>query len=137
MRLAAGADNGALAADARRADEADVFETTDWGWNSRTIIAERNGRYVTTDDRIVSASSTQIWEWFTKEVFLVRPEDGNEGLASIATWKDEPVSLGPDGGLVVGSGNAAQTANAINVSGAAGLGGDAARLQTAERFARE
>jgi len=137
VRLSPDDDNGALAADASDAAEADVFETTDWGWSSHTMIAGKNGRYVTTDDRIVTASSTQIWEWFTKEVFLVRPEDGDAGTASISTWKDEPVSVGTSGELIVGSGDAAETANAINVSGAAGLGGDAGRAQAAERFAME
>ncbi len=129
--------SASLAADAADSAQADVFETTDWGWDSHTIIAEKNGRYLTTDDRIVTASSTQIWEWFTKEVFLVRPETASGGeAAAISTWKGQPVTVNAAGELVVGTGDAAVTANEINVSGVASLDdndGDAG----AERFAVE
>jgi beta-glucosidase len=134
VRISGSNDQAALAADTIDASEADVFETTDWGWDSHTIIAEKNGRYLTTDDRIVSASSTQIWEWFTKEVFLVRPEAESGGdAATIGTWKGQPVTVNAAGELVVGSGDAAETANEINVSGAASLDSKDASAG-AERF---
>ncbi len=137
VRIADAEDRAPLAADAADSAQADVFATTDWGWDSHTIIAEKNGRYLTTDDRIVTASSTQIWEWFTKEVFLVRPDAASSGeAATIATWKGQPVTVNAAGELVVGSGDAAVTANEINVSGAASLE-DTAIDAGAERFAVE
>nr|WP_099093112.1 glycoside hydrolase family 3 protein [Paenibacillus yonginensis] len=120
----------ALAADAETAEQASVFEVTDWGWSSHTIIAEPSGKYLTTDDRIVKASADQIWEWFTKEVFLVRPAEAGaeagEGLdpITLSTWNDKPVTVKEETGeLLVGSGSAEETANEINVAGAASVAG--------------
>ncbi|MDG0794824.1 glycoside hydrolase family 3 C-terminal domain-containing protein [Cohnella ginsengisoli] len=127
----AGADErAALAADAEDAADADIFETTDWGWGSHTFIAERNGRYLTTDDKTVQASATQIWEWFTKETFNVRPA-GDGGPCAFATWNGTPVTVGPSGELLVGDGEAEETANEINVTGATDSA-DAAGLQASE-----
>lgn len=128
----AGEDERAtLAADAEAAEEADIFEATDWGWGSHTFIAERNGRYLTTDDKTVQASATQIWEWFTKETFSVRPV-GDDGQYAIATWNGTPIATGPSGELLVGDGKAEETANEINVTGAAESGSDAAAAMSAQ-----
>lgn len=114
----------ALAATGDAVEQAAVFEMTDWGWDSHTVIAEDNGRYLTTDDRIVKASADQIWEWFTKEVFLVRPSEEGSDHVTFATWNDTPVTLESETGeLLVGSGSAEETANEINVAGAASVAG--------------
>lgn len=119
-----GGEQAALAATGEAAEQATVFEVTDWGWDSHTIIAENNGRYLTTDDRIVKASAEQIWEWFTKEVFLVRPSEEGAGSVNFSTWNDVPVTVKADtGDLLVGSGRAEETANEINVAGAASVAG--------------
>ncbi|MCR2805624.1 glycoside hydrolase family 3 C-terminal domain-containing protein [Paenibacillus sp. SCIV0701] len=111
-------EKGELAASAQTAADADVFDVTDWGWDSHTAIAERNGRYLTTDDRAVQASANRIWEWFTKEVFMIRREASDPSLATIATWNDVPVTVDRQtGALLVGDGKAEETANAINVGG--------------------
>ncbi|TFE30080.1 glycoside hydrolase family 3 protein [Cohnella luojiensis] len=94
-----------LAANQSSSDKADLFEVSDWGWDSHTLIAEANGRYVTTDDVHVTASSEHIWEWFTKEVFHVRY--GNEA-ATLTTWNDRPVKVDANtGALQVQEGTAA------------------------------
>ncbi|MEK5060002.1 beta-glucosidase [Paenibacillus sp. FSL H7-0326] len=117
-------DQSSLAATGEAADQAAVFEMTDWGWDSHTIIAEDNGLYLTTDDRIVKASADQIWEWFTKEIFLVRPEGENAEEVTFSTWNDTPVTVNKESGeLLVGTGRAEETANEINVSGAASVAG--------------
>ncbi|PZD96269.1 beta-glucosidase [Paenibacillus sambharensis] len=88
-----------LAADAAAPGQASVFEATDWGWASHTLIAEENGKYLTTDDEKVTASSTQIWEWFTKEVFHVRP-GSQVGQVQLTTWNDRPVKVDSSAGIL-------------------------------------
>ncbi|GGN94667.1 glycoside hydrolase family 3 C-terminal domain-containing protein [Saccharibacillus kuerlensis] len=124
-----------LAASADSADDASVFELTDWGWDNATLIAEQNGLYLTTDDRIVKASANRIWEWFTKEVFLVRPENGGTGTAgdhssvTFSTWKDTPVTVGENGELLSGDGRGEETSNEIDAGGTSALGGSAVEVQ--------
>lgn len=128
-------ESAPLAASAESADQADVFETTDWGWDNTTLIAEKNGRYLTTDDRIVKASADRIWEWFTKEVFLVRQAEEGNGNVTFSTWNDIPVTVkGETGELLVGSGSAEETANEINVAGAASVAGGEEEVISAEVF---
>lgn len=129
-------DDAQLIANGQNCEEAAVFELTDWGWGSHTLIAEQNGRYVTTDDRSVKASADHIWEWFTKEVFLAHSVDAEgdkiEGKSgegdkidekiTFSTWNDVPVTIrSGTGEVVVGSGAAEETANEINVAGAASV----------------
>ncbi|GAA0136203.1 glycoside hydrolase family 3 protein [Paenibacillus sp. YSY-4.3] len=129
-------EQAALAATGQAAEHAAVFEVTDWGWDSHTIIAEHNGRYLTTDDRIVKASADNIWEWFTKEVFLVRSSKEGAGTVTFSTWNDIPVTVkGDTGGLFVGSGSAEETANEINVAGAASVAsGEEDKIVVADVF---
>ncbi|MDO3409820.1 glycoside hydrolase family 3 C-terminal domain-containing protein [Saccharibacillus sp. CPCC 101409] len=125
-----------LAASADSADGASVFELTDWGWDNTTLIAEDNGLYLTTDDRIVKASANRIWEWFTKEVFLARPENGAAANSSLtfSTWKDTPVTVGESGELLSGDGRGEETSNEIDATGTSGLGSSAAEALQAEVF---
>lgn len=83
-------DKNPLLADQESSDQAEVFEMTDWGWDSHTLISRTNGKYLTTDDAQVSASSEHIWEWFTKEVFHVRTKADGEGV-KLTTWNNRPV----------------------------------------------
>ncbi|MBW5447176.1 carbohydrate-binding protein [Cohnella sp. CFH 77786] len=123
-------EKNTLSADAARAEEGDVFEITDWGSGSHTLIAQRNGRYLTTDDKTLQASAHLIWGWFTKEVFQVKPVDPGSSLFTISTWNGMPVTVDEEmGKLLVGDGRAAETANEINVGGAAEIGGSGAGLQ--------
>lgn len=143
-------DHAQLIANGQNSEEAAVFELTDWGWGSHTLIAEQNGRYVTTDDRSVKASADHIWEWFTKEVFLAhcvnregdkiegkkgeqiedkvsskvenKLEEQVENKLTFSTWNNVPVTVSSaTGEVVVGSGAAEETANEINVAGAASV----------------
>lgn len=100
-----GDDKQPLAAVGASSDDADVFEKTDWGWDSHTFVAEANGLYLTTDDSRVTASSEHIWEWFTKEVFHVRAQDGD---VRFSTWNDRPVTVDAQGALAVSDGDAAE-----------------------------
>lgn len=130
-------DKAALAAAAQRAEAGDLFSVEDWGWGSHTLIAERNGRYLTTDDKTVQASAQEIWGWFTKEVFHIRLLDSDGGLAAISTWNGMPVTADSEtGALLVGDGRAAETANIINVGGLAEVGGTNVET-SAETFAFE
>ncbi|TLS53459.1 carbohydrate-binding protein [Paenibacillus antri] len=105
-----GDGDAALAATAVDAANASVLETTDWGWDSHTIVALENGKYLTTNDELVSATSTQIWEWFTKEVFHLRRTAN--GDVTLTTWNDRPVVVDADSGalrVVDGSKDDAET----------------------------
>lgn len=134
VRIQAG-EQAALTAAADNAEEASVFEMTDWGWGSHTLIAEENGRYLTTDDRVVKASADQIWEWFTKEVFLVNLAAGESKSVTFSTWNGTPVTVNAESGeLLVGDGQAAETANEINVAGAAEVSGEEEKAISAEVF---
>lgn len=113
-----------LAARAERPEEGDIFEISDWGWGSHTLIALRNSLFVTTDDKNLQASAHRIWEWFTKEVFQIRPVDQNSSAVTVSTWNGTPVTVDDESGvLLVGDGQAAEMANDINVGGAAEVGG--------------
>jgi len=116
VRLGAG-DAAPLAATEDDASSASVLETTDWGWDSHTIVAVDNGKYVTTNDETVTASSTQIWEWFTKEVFHVRKTA--DGQVALTTWNDRPVVVDAEtGALRVVDGTAADAERfAVDVIG--------------------
>jgi Beta-glucosidase-related glycosidases len=127
-------EDAPLAADAERPEDADVFELTDWGWGSVTLTAVRTGKQLTTDDRRVLAAADDIWGWFTKEVFLL--ERLNGGHTAIRTWNGQPVRVGKDGRLIVGTGDAGETANVVNVAGAAEVEGASASAEC-ERFALE
>lgn len=131
-------EHAALAASGNAGEQASVFELTDWGWGSHTIIAENNGLYLTTDDRIVKASADKIWEWFTKEVFLVRPSEEGTDQVTFSTWNDTPVTVNSNTGeLLVGSGSAEETANEINVAGAASVASSEEDKITADVFEME
>ncbi|WP_373233470.1 glycoside hydrolase family 3 C-terminal domain-containing protein [Cohnella sp.] len=85
-------DKQPLLAIQKFAEHAEIFEMTDWGWDSHTLISHTNGRYLTTDDTQVTASSEHIWEWFTKEVFHVREKENGDG-AKLTTWNNRPISV--------------------------------------------
>lgn len=123
-----------LAASVDSAEQASVFELTDWGWDNTTLIAEENGLYLTTDDRIVKASANRIWEWFTKEVFLARPENGDASSVTFSTWKDTPVTVGENGELLSGDGRAEETSNEIDAGGTSALDNSAAEALQADVF---
>lgn len=132
-----GDEQATLAASAEPAEEGDVFEVTDWGWDSHTLIAERNGLYLSTDDKTVQASSGRIWEWFTKEEFKIRRHPAEPAQATLATWNGTPVTLDNiTGTLLAGDGSAAETANAINVGGSAEVDQTASGV-SAEMFSLE
>ncbi|RCW42489.1 glycoside hydrolase family 3 protein [Paenibacillus prosopidis] len=113
-----------LVARAERPEEGDIFEISDWGCGSHTLISLRNNLYVTTDDKNLQASAQQIWEWFTKEVFQIQPVDQVSSLVTASTWNGTPITVDDETGvLLVGDGLAAETANDINVGGAVEVGG--------------
>ena len=120
VRIADGED-APLVADAISPEHADLFELTDWGWGSVTLKALRTGRFLTTDDRRVLASAEDIWGWFTKEVFFMERSD--DGCATLRIWNGRPVRVGSDGLLTAGAGDAPETANVVNVAGAAEVRG--------------
>ncbi|MBD3922309.1 glycoside hydrolase family 3 C-terminal domain-containing protein [Paenibacillus sp. PR3] len=112
-------EKASLIAASDQAEDGDILEVEDWGWSSHTIIAERNRRYLTTDDKAIHASSEQIAGWFTKEVFHIHPvDDDNRSDVNITTWNGMPLTIDEETGvLLVGDGRASETANVVNVGG--------------------
>jgi beta-glucosidase len=127
-------EDGRLAARAT-SGEADVFRVTEWGQEECTLFDETAGKFVTTDDRLVTASADDVWGWFTKEVFRMGKADAPGGAVTLATWKGDPVTLGESGTLGAGDGNGASVANAVNAAGAGEFA--AASASPAARFLPE
>lgn len=96
-------DKHILHANQKSPDQAEIFEMTDWGWDSHTLIARSNGKYLTTDDTQVTASSEHIWEWFTREVFHVRSHvgsnDSDDGV-KLTTWNNRPITVNSTSGAL-------------------------------------
>jgi len=96
-----GKDNLTLIADAKNSENAEVFHQSDWGWDCHTLISTTNGKYITTDDIQLTASSDEIWGWFTKEVFHIHEQDDH--TIWLKTWNQHSISLSDsdDGVLTV------------------------------------
>ncbi|XID92946.1 glycoside hydrolase family 3 C-terminal domain-containing protein [Paenibacillaceae bacterium WGS1546] len=93
-------EDGKLAADGSRTEEAETFAVTDWGWRAHTFVAASTGRYLTTDDESVTADAQEIFGWFTKETFLVdRSSDGPRWR--IRAWNEASIGIAGDGRLAV------------------------------------
>ncbi|WP_160679390.1 glycoside hydrolase family 3 protein [Clostridium sp. C8-1-8] len=71
--------------------KADEFELSDWGWESCTLKALKEDRYVTTDDKEISATAEEVFGWFVKEIIKVKKI--NEDNIKIRTWNDKPICL--------------------------------------------
>ncbi|QYR24226.1 glycoside hydrolase family 3 C-terminal domain-containing protein [Paenibacillus sp. sptzw28] len=83
---------GRLAADAAEAAEGEIFEQTDWGWESKTFTSVTNGKYMTsTGDVHISASAEEAFGWYVKEVFHTAPAE--DGQISLTTWNHMPVKI--------------------------------------------
>ncbi|WP_426333648.1 glycoside hydrolase family 3 C-terminal domain-containing protein [Paenibacillus silvae] len=79
----------------KASEEAETFRVTDWGFGSCTLQAESNGKYVTTDEESVTASASEVYGWFVKEVFHLLPQpDGSVGLT---TWNGKIVTAANEG----------------------------------------
>ena len=94
-------DSLTLVADTKHSEHAEVFHQSDWGWDCHTLISSTNGKYITTDDKQVTASADEIWGWFTKEVFHIHEQDDHTIL--LKTWNQHSITLSDsdDGVLTV------------------------------------
>ncbi|GFR36724.1 glucan 1,4-alpha-glucosidase [Insulibacter thermoxylanivorax] len=88
-------EEGKLLVDAASPEQAAELEVTDWGWRSHTMRALQNGKYVTTDDKHLSATADEIYGWFTKEVLILDKDEENNQL-KINTWNEHAVRLDED-----------------------------------------
>jgi len=71
-------------------DISNIFELTDWGVGSYTLRSKRNGKYLTTDDKKISASSSEVFGWFVKEVFNLSTQ--SDGTINLKTWNGKYVT---------------------------------------------
>lgn len=63
-----------------------IFELTDWGFGNYTLKSSKNGKYLTTDDENIFASSPEVFGWFVKEIFKLSPCKDNS--FNLRTWND-------------------------------------------------
>ncbi|WP_426446694.1 glycoside hydrolase family 3 C-terminal domain-containing protein [Paenibacillus sp. S-38] len=77
------------------AEEAEVFERTDWGWGSVTLKSESSGLYVTEGDEGLAASSAEAKGWFVKEAFGF--EEGPDGSSVWKSWEGRAITAGVQG----------------------------------------
>jgi len=78
---------------------AELFEVTDWGWDSHTLRTLASGKYVTTNDQHLTANAEDIWGWFTREVLHIRYHA--DDCTTLQTWNHRAVTAGRDGKLEV------------------------------------
>ncbi|QAA33074.1 glycoside hydrolase family 3 protein [Clostridium manihotivorum] len=81
------------------ADKADEFELADWGWESCTLKALKEERYLTTDDKEIHATAEEVFGWFVKEIIKVKEVD--EDKVEIRTWNDKSIYTDEQLGLKV------------------------------------
>lgn len=109
-------EDGALAADAETAAEAEVFERNDWDYGSWTLRSLKTGKYVTegkgfsstmeadSDKRAgmelnpsMNCVADEAFGWFVMEVIKAREEDGALLLSS---WQDRELIADENGRVV-------------------------------------
>ncbi|AGN70523.1 glycoside hydrolase family 3 C-terminal domain-containing protein [Paenibacillus caseinilyticus] len=89
-----GADGLSLTADGT-AEEAEVFERTDWGWGSITLKSAGNGLFVTESETGLAASAAEAKGWFVKEAFGF--EEGPDGSSVWKSWEGRTITAGEQG----------------------------------------
>jgi beta-glucosidase len=124
----AGWNDPGLVADRPTVQPGELYRRTDWGWGTQTFQALANGNFVTTDDARVEASAKEVWGWFTRERFGA----ASSGPGPWLTWRGDPVSVGPEGRLVVGEAGLAPPADFSVEVVRNGLRGAVAAARSAE-----
>lgn len=92
----------------RNKEQSETFHVTDWGFGEFTLKSLSTGKYVTTDDKTITASADDIWGWFTKEVFRIIPQNDNE--VGLRTWNDNHVSIDKEANVLHESKNIQEAA---------------------------
>ncbi|GAE29114.1 glycoside hydrolase family 3 protein [Alkalihalobacillus hemicellulosilyticus] len=75
---------------------AEIFQLTDWGCGSQTLKSTTTGKFVTTGDECLAATSEEARGWFVKELYTLHDE---EGVIRLTSWDGQPVCVGEDGRL--------------------------------------
>ncbi|AZK49001.1 carbohydrate-binding protein [Paenibacillus lentus] len=86
-------DGGELRANVRNAEEAEIFECTDWGWDNLTLRALSSGKFVTERDHEqgggLAASAEEARGWFVKEAFSFAK--GEKDALIMRSWEGKPI----------------------------------------------
>ncbi len=86
-------DGGELRADVKNADEAEIFECTDWGWDNLTLRALSSGKFVTEREHEqgggLAASAEEARGWFVKEAFSFAK--GEKDALVMKSWEGRPI----------------------------------------------
>ncbi|MCZ8521180.1 MULTISPECIES: glycoside hydrolase family 3 C-terminal domain-containing protein [Paenibacillus] len=98
-----GAVGQTLTADASAAEDAEIFELTDWGWGSTTLKSESRGLFVTeSEEGTLRASAEEARGWFVKEAFSFA--EGPEGSWVWRSWDGREITAAGEGFLTAGAG---------------------------------
>lgn len=96
-------EDGELRTESASAEQAEIFECTDWGWDSLTLRAMSNGRFVTERDHEqgggLAAAAEEARGWFVKEVFSFAK--GEKDALLMKSWEGKPIVEDGDRRLVV------------------------------------
>ncbi|GIP57614.1 glucan 1,4-alpha-glucosidase [Paenibacillus woosongensis] len=96
-------EDGQLRADTVSAEQAEVFECTDWGWDSLTLRALGNGKFITERDHGqgggIAAVSEEASGWFVKEVFSFAK--GEKDALVMKSWEGKAIIEDENKRLVV------------------------------------
>ncbi|WP_416147393.1 glycoside hydrolase family 3 C-terminal domain-containing protein [Salipaludibacillus sp. HK11] len=90
----------ALIANKALAEEAELFEMTDWGWGSQTLKSLSTGKFVTAGDEALTATADEARGWFVKEQFSFEKED-SEMNQVLKSWNGKPICALKDKPLYV------------------------------------
>ncbi|GKU24525.1 glycoside hydrolase family 3 protein [Clostridium folliculivorans] len=79
--------------------ENEKFELSDWGWDSCTLRSISEDKYLTTNDKDITANADEVFGWFVREVFKVKECKNNN--VSINSWNNSNLYLDQDSYLKV------------------------------------
>ena len=113
------AEDGALVADARTAEEAACFELCDWDFGSITLRDLDSRLYVseagapTGGDPVFAAVSEEATGWFVRE--LLRPLERRDGALILRSWQDRVAAIDDEGRLRASNAGPDQAAAALEL----------------------
>lgn len=118
-KFVSAADPDAVKATADSADQAAQFDAVDWGQNVSTLKNVGNGKYLGYNWGPFITHDDQPNGWYVQQQFKIEPQpDGTvalhyAGYETQETWfgANTYVTVGPDGGLTLGSSDAAHAAH--------------------------
>lgn len=86
--------DGTIAVNRRPGEAGEQFWRTDFGWGNQTLRSFSSGCYLNLEDNgIVAASAKEVYAWYVKSRFDLRPVEGEPGAHEIYAWDGRPLGL--------------------------------------------